>query len=189
MQGVKIRSFKIKTVAAPAEFKCQTNTEAWKTFSLFLVLLAFQLSLSYLPAPFSESNPAGGFNAYKAYSPQDQIQGVSRELRKWPYTLSVMGPPGAVPRQIIHTRVSCLIRRGEKRLADTANVCKQKVRTNLASFDRVGLKIRGLWSLTWTVALSPVRSDRPAATPAGTSSAPGVVIYHWRHSLRTWSRF
>lgn len=147
MQGVKIRRFKIKTVAAPVEFKCQTNIEVWKTFSLPLMLLPFQPSLSYFPGPFSESNPAGGFNTYKAYSPQDQIQGVSRELRKWLYTLTVMGPPGAVPHQIIHTRVSCLIRR-EKRLADTANVCKQKVRTNLASFDRVELKIRGLWSLT-----------------------------------------
>ena len=147
-QGVKIRRFKIKTVAAPVEFKCQTNMEVWKTFSLVLVLLPFQPFLSSFPAPFSESNPAGGFNAYKAYSPQDQIQGVSRELRQWLYTLTVMGPPGAVPHQIIHTWVSCLIGRREKRLADTANVCKQKVRTNLASFDRVGLKIRGLWSLT-----------------------------------------
>lgn len=54
------------------------------------------------------------------------------------------GPPGAIPHQIIHTWVSCLIIRREKRLADTANVCKQRVRTDLASFDRVGLKIGGV---------------------------------------------
>lgn len=143
--------------------------------NLFFAPCASALSAfpSYFPAPFSGSNPAGAFSAWKARSPQEQIQGVSRELGKW----TVMGPPGAAPHQITHTLLSCLIGRREKSPADTANVCKQKVRTNLASFDRVGLQIRGLWSLTYKVVLQPCENLTGLQLPqAGIWAAPDVVL-------------
>lgn len=153
-------------------------TPTWKPEKPFLCSLCFcpfSIPLSYFPAPFSGSNPAGAFSACKISSPQEQIQEASRELGKWVYTGTEMALQELAPIKSHTPRVPCLIRRREKSLADTANACKQTVRTNLAWFDRVGSKIRGLWS--YKVVLQPCEDLTGLQLPqAGIWGAPDVLF-------------
>lgn len=105
----------MKTVAIPAEFKCQTNMAVWKPFHCSLCFCPFSL-----PSLISQLHSLN--LTLLVDSIATKLTRPTTRLKKTPgnaendRTLTVMGPLGAVPHQIIHTRVSWLIRSERKGL-------------------------------------------------------------------------
>lgn len=96
-RGVKIRSFKMETVAAPVEFKCHTNMEVWKTFSLLLLLLSFQPSPLLFPSSILWIWPCWCIQCLQGLLTPGPDSGSLQGTGKMTVHLNSNGPSGSWP--------------------------------------------------------------------------------------------